>query len=77
MDKFDLDFLVDSQDANLLYKHILIAICNNSGKVRKDTNMYVIDSLTIHCMCTCMFYSTEYPINRVHTGRIDKYVMEL
>lgn len=77
MDKFDLDFLVDSQDANLLYKHLLKAICSNSDKVRKDTNMYVIDLVEIRTLPTSMFYSTEYNINRVHTGRIDKYVMEL
>ena len=77
MDKFDLDFLIDSQDTNLLYKHILEAICINSDRIRKDLrSMYIIDLLSIHIWSTYITYSTEYP-HRIYTGRIDKYVMEL
>jgi hypothetical protein len=75
MDKFDLDFLVDSQDANLLYKHLLKAICNNSTKIRDGINRYRIDLVTIHRLTSTILYRTEY--RQIHTGRIDKYVMEL
>ena len=75
MDKFDLDFLVDSQDANLLYKHLLKAICNNSTKIRDGINRYRIDLVTIHRLTSTILYSTEH--RYIQTGRIDKYVMEL
>jgi len=75
MDKFDLDFLIDSQDADLLYKHILKAICSNSTNIRDGINRYTIDLVTIHRLTTTILYRTEY--RQIHIGRIDKYVMEL
>ena len=72
MDKFDLDFLVDSQDVNLLYKHILEAICNNSEQIRYGIHRYTIDHLIMHEVTSGIVYCT-----RTHIGKVSKYVMEL
>ena len=74
MDKTDLDFLVDSQDANLLYKHILEAICNNSTKVRDIANRYTINQMIIYSLSTCILYRSK---RNVDIGRVNRYVMEL
>ena len=75
MDKSDLDFLVDSLDADLLYKHILEAICNNSHRVRDGINRYIIDQVFIHNLSTSIVYSTKYDIAIIR--RIGKYALEL
>lgn len=75
MDKADLDFLVDSQDADLLYKHILEAICSNSHRVRDGINRYTIDQVYIHTLSTSIIYSTKYDISIIR--RIGKYALEL
>ena len=72
MDKPDLDFLIDSQDADLLYKHILEVICNSSEKVRYGVHRYRIDYVIIHTITSGIIYS-----NRTHIGKVDKYAMEL
>ena len=75
MDKSDLDFLVDSQDADLLYKYILEAICSKSRKIQDGVGWYSIDRLAIHSLYTCILYRSTY--NSANINRIDKYVMEL
>ena len=75
MDKTDLDFLVDSQDANLLYKHILEAICNNSTKVRDIANRYTINQMIIYSLNTCILYRSKS--NEGNIGRVNKHAMEL
>lgn len=72
MDKADLDFLVDSQDADLLYKHILEAICSNFDRVRNGINRYTIDHVIMHNVTSGIIYCT-----RLNIGKVDKYVMEL
>lgn len=72
MDKADLDFLVDSGDTNLLYKHILEAIYNNPEKVRYGINRYTIDHVIMHNVTSGIIYCT-----RLDIGKVDKYVMEL
>ena len=75
MDKLDLDFLRDSQDLDLLYKHILKAICSNSQRLRDGINRYIVDQVTIHNLPNSIIYSTKY--QKIYIGRIDKYAMEL
>ena len=75
MDKSDLDLLVDSEDTDLIYKHILKAICSNSHRVRDGINRYTIDQVYIHNLSTSIIYSTKYDITTIR--RVDKYVMEL
>lgn len=75
MDKSDLDFLINSQDTDLLYMHILKTICSNSCRIRDGINRYIIDKTAIHSLSTCVIYCTRYHITDI--GRIDKYVMEL
>lgn len=75
MDKTDLDFLVDSEDTNLIYKYILEAICNSSHRVQDGINGYTIDQVFIHTLSTSIIYSTEYDITIIR--RIGKYALEL
>ena len=75
MDKFDLDFIRDSQEPDLLYKHVLKAICGTSDKIRDGVNRYTIDQVIIHNLSTSIIYSSKY--RTIHIGRIDKYAMEL
>lgn len=75
MDKPDLDFLVDSQDADLLYKYILEAICNNSTKVRDIANRYTINQMIIYSLSTCILYRSKS--NEDNIGRVNKHAMEL
>ena len=77
MDKSDLDFLIDSQDADLLYKHILEAVCSNPAKIRDGINRYTIDLVIIHLLSTSIFYRYRYNSVHIDIGRVDKYVMEL
>jgi hypothetical protein len=72
MDKFDLDFLVDSQDADLLYKHILEAIYSSSEKIRYGIHRYTIDHVIMHEVTSGIVYCT-----RTHIGKVSKYAMEL
>lgn len=74
MDKLDLDFLVDSQDTNLLYKYILEAICSNFEEVRNGINRYTIDQTIIHTLSSCIIYRSKHDVN---IKRIDRYAMEL
>lgn len=75
MDKSDLDFLVDSQDTDLLYRHILKAICSNSHRIRDGINRYTIDQVYIHTLSTSIIYSTKYDVTIIR--RVGKHVMEL
>lgn len=75
MDKADLDFLVDSEDTDLIYKHILKAICSNSHRVRDGINRYTIDQVRIHVLSTSIIYSTKYDVSIIR--RVGKHVMEL
>lgn len=75
MDKFDLDFLADSQDADLLYKYILEAICSQSRRIQDGINWYSIDRLAIHSLRMCILYRSTN--NSTNINRIDKYAMEL
>ena len=77
MDKADLDFLIDSQDADLLYKHILKAICSSSCRIQNGTNRYTIDLVTVYRLCSTILYKTGTEYSETDTGRLDKYVMEL
>lgn len=75
MDKSALDFIISSQDLNLLYKHLLKAITRSVQPIRVGYNRYSIDQLGIHL-------TTEYAIYNKRTlildiGRLDKYAMEL
>jgi hypothetical protein len=72
MVKSDLDFLVDSRDADLLYKHVLEAICSNPDRVRYGINRYTLDLVVIYTVSSGIIYCT-----RTDIGRIDKYAMEL
>lgn len=74
MDILDLDFLADSQDTDLLYKHVLEAICSNSQRVRNGMNRYTINRTIIHSLNTCIIYRSKYTTD---IGRINKYAMEL
>ena len=75
MDKSALDFLISSQDFNLLYKHLLNAIIRSNQPIKAGINRYVIDQIRIH-MCTesATYNERAFILN---VGRIDKYVMEL
>lgn len=75
MDKSDLDFLVDSEDTDLIYKHILKAIYNSSCKIRDGINRYTIDQVYIHTLSTSIIYSTKYDVTIIR--RVGKHVMEL
>lgn len=75
MDKPDLDFLVDSEDTDLLYKHILEAICNSSYEIRDGINRYTIDQVFIHTLSTSIIYSTKYDIAIIR--KVGKYALEL
>ena len=75
MVKSDLDFLVDSQDADLLYKHILEVICSSSERIRYGINRYTLDHTIIHTVTSGIIYCTRY--DSVHIGKVDKYAMEL
>lgn len=75
MDKADLDLLVDSEDTDLIYKHILKAICSNSHRVRDGINRYTIDQVRIHVLSTSIIYSTKYDVSIIR--RVGKHVMEL
>lgn len=75
MDKSDLNFLVDSEDTDLLYKHILKAICNNSYRIRDDINRYTIDQTRIHVLSTSIIYDTKYDVAVIR--KVGKHVMEL
>ena len=75
MDKFDLDFLVDSQDADLLYKHILEAICSSSEKIRNGINRYIVDQIIMHSLGTGILYRSRYDVTDIR--RVYKYAMEL
>ena len=74
MDKPDLDFLVDSQDTDLLYKHILEAICSNFDRVRYGINRYTIDYVLIYSLNTYILYRSRFDSN---IGKVNKYAMEL
>ena len=73
MDKPDLDFLVDSGDADLLYKYILEAVCS-SRRVRDGINRYTINQVIIHSLSTCILYRSK---SNVDIKRVNRYVMEL
>lgn len=75
MDKSDLDFLVDSQDTDLLYRHILKAICSNSHRIRDGINRYTIDQARMHVLSTSILYSTKYDATIIR--KVGKHVMEL
>lgn len=75
MDKSDLDFLVDSEDTDLIYKHILKAICSNFHRIRDGINRYTIDQVYIHTLSTSIIYSTKYDVAIIR--RVGKHVMEL
>ena len=75
MDKFDLDFLVDSQDADLLYKHILEAICSNSDKIRNGINRYMVGQVIMHSLGAGILYRSRYDVADIR--RVYKYAMEL
>jgi hypothetical protein len=75
MDKVDLDFLVDSEDIDLIYKHILEAICNSSCKIRDGINRYTIDQVSIHTLSTSIICSTKYDITIIR--KVGKYALEL
>ena len=75
MDKADLDFLVDSEDTDLIYKHILKAICSNSHRVRDGINRYTIDQVRIHVLSTSIIYRNKYDVSIIR--RVGKHVMEL
>ena len=75
MDKFDLDFLVDSQDADLLYKHILEAICSSSEKIRNGINRYIVDQIIMHSLGAGILYRSRYDVADIR--RVYKYAMEL
>ena len=75
MDKPDLDFLVDSQDADLLYKHIIEAICSNSHRVRDGINRYIVGRVIMHSLGAGILYRSRYDVTDIR--RIYKYVMEL
>lgn len=75
MVKSDLDFLVDSRDADLLYKHVLEEICSKPDFVRYAINRYVLDHVVIHTVSSGIIYCSRY--NSTDIGRIDKYAMEL
>jgi len=77
MDKSDLDFLVDSQDADLLYKHILEAICSNSHRIQDGLNEYTIDQVYIHALSTSIIYSTKYEYDITIIRKVGKYALEL
>ena len=75
MDKADLDFLLNSQDPNLLYKHLIKAIIRSAKFNKVGFNRYAIDQLRIHLL-------TEHAVCNerafiLNVGRLDKYVMEL
>lgn len=74
MDKPDLDFLIDSGDADMLYKHILEAIYS-SRKIRDGINRYTIDQVYIHTLSTSIIYSTKYDIAIIR--KVGKYALEL
>ena len=74
MDKLDLDFLIDSEDNNLLYKHTLEAICSSSRRVRDGINRYTINQVIIHSLSTCILYRSK---SNVDIKRVNRYVMEL
>lgn len=76
MDKFDLEFLIDSEDTNLLYKHILEAICSNSHRIQDGINRYTIDQVIFHTLNTVILFNNKSN-NTLGIRRIDKYVMEL
>ena len=75
MDKTDLDLLVDSEDTDLIYKHILKAICNSSCEIRDGINRYTIDQVSIHTLSTSIVYSTKYDISIIR--KVGKYALEL
>ena len=74
MDKPDLDFIIDSEDNDLLYKHVLEAICSSSRRVRDGIFRYMVHQIIIHNLSTCILYRSKYDVN---IKRIDKYAMEL
>lgn len=75
MDKSDLDFLLNSQDPNLLYKHLVKAIINYSRPIKVGHNRYGIDQVRIHLLTEYAAYNERAFI--LNVGRLDKYVMEL
>lgn len=75
MVKSDLDFLVDSRDADLLYKHVLEAICSNPDRVRYGINRYTLGFAVIHTVSSGIIYCNRH--NLTDFGMIDKYAMEL
>ena len=75
MDKSDLDFLLNSQDPNLLYKHILKEIIESSQPIKVGYNRYGIDQVRIHMLTEYAAYNERAFI--LNVGRLDKYAMEL
>jgi KaiC/GvpD/RAD55 family RecA-like ATPase len=75
MDKSDLDFLINSQDVDLLYKHILKEVRKLHRCFRVGYNRYVIGQVRIHMLDEYAVYNEyDYTLN---IGRVDKYAMEL
>ena len=74
MDKSDLDLLIDSEDTDLIYKHILKAICSSPYRIQNGFNRYTIDQVIIHSLTTCIIYRSKQDVN---IKRVGKYVMEL
>lgn len=75
MDKSALDFIISSQDLNLLYKHLLNAITRSVQPIKVGYNRYGIDQVRIHLTTECAMYNERAFI--LNIGRLDKYVMEL
>lgn len=75
MDKPDLDFLLASYDAKLLYKHILKEVIKSSQPIKVGINRYGIDQIRIHMFTEFATYNERAFI--LNVGRLDKYVMEL
>lgn len=76
MDKSDLDFLVQSQDIYLLYKHILKAIQDTNEKLHAGVDNYTfkgeytISHLALYALNNRILYTDD----AILIGRIDKYV---
>ena len=75
MDKSDLDFLLNSQDPNLLYKHLIKAIIRSAKFSRVGYNRYAIGELRIHMLTEYAVYNERAFI--LNVGRLDKYAVEI
>ena len=75
MDKSDLDFLLSSQDLDLLYKHLIKAIIHSAKFNKVGYNRYAIDELRIHILTEYAVYNERAFI--LNVGRLDKYAVEI